>query len=99
MKKFENLEEAQTAFDAEVAAHNATKQQLVDAKKVAEEAIAQINEAPQVKTDEVFATVDKTKYKVVFGVDGLTKEEVAKDKELLKKLVKIGSGSLEIVGG
>lgn len=72
------------------------KSELEVAKEVAQDAIQQINEG--LSTD-VIATVDKKKYKVLFGVDGLSKEELSKDQTSLKNLVKIGSGALELVEG
>ncbi|MNK47621.1 hypothetical protein D3C87_664330 [compost metagenome] len=86
------LNETNEALTKEKSEHSETKQ-------IAEDAINKVNAAPEEKSDKVIATVDKVKYEVVFGVDGLTKEAVAKDTDLLSRLVKIGSGALIEVEG
>lgn len=101
MEKFKTLEEAQAAYDALVAAKNKEveelKKQLDNAESVAKDAIEKVNAGPA--TNDVFATVDKKKYKILFGVDGKTKQELAADSTALKRLVKIGSGAIELVEG
>lgn len=48
---------------------------------------------------KLIVTVNKEKYKVLFGVDGKTKEEIANDAKECARLVKIGSGALEKLEG
>lgn len=107
-KKFKDLNEAQAAYDAlvtdrdkaiEAAVKEAVKakddeiQMLTkradDAEKIAEDAVDKFNHAKH-----TLVTVDKKKYKIAFGVDGKTKEEVAADKTLLAKLIKNGSAAV-----
>ena len=78
----------------EIEAHNGTKSELETAKKVAQDAIQSANEAIEKADPNIYATVSGSKYKINFGVDGLSAEELKSDKTRLAKLVKIGSGAL-----
>lgn len=60
-----------------------------DAEKIAEDAVEKFN-----SPDDIIVTIDKKKYKIAFGVEGKTKEELAEDKSLLAKLVKNGSAAI-----
>lgn len=110
MAKFKTLEEAQAAYDKLVAEGKsntakavksvteakdkeieALKKKIVEAEQVAKDAIDKVNDP---KPDYVKAKVGKSTYKVNFGVDGKTPEQVAGDADLLARLVKIGSGAL-----
>jgi hypothetical protein len=68
-----------------------------DAQTVAEDLLSQISKLEEQVPKQLTVTVDKKKYEVLFGVDGLTKEELATDKALLAKLVKFNSGALKLL--
>lgn len=106
--KFETLEAAQQAYDTlenEFSKYKSdTKvqleskdQEIADVKAVAQDAIAKFNSKTGVI--DITAKVGKSTYRVNFGVDGKTKEQVADDSSLLAKLVKAGSGALTLVEG
>ncbi|MEI2274729.1 hypothetical protein OHD16_21460 [Sphingobacterium sp. ML3W] len=106
--KFETLEAAQKAYDTlenEFSKYKSeTKIQLElkdteisEVKAVAEDAIAKFNSKTGIV--DIRAKVGKSTYRVNFGVDGKTKEQVADDSNLLAKLVKAGSGALTLVEG
>lgn len=110
-KKFKSLEEAQKAYDDLVADQpKVIEKAVADAVKVKDDEIAALTkravDAEEVAKDAVekidnpkgvTVTVDKVKYRIIFGVDGKSKEELAADKELLEKLIKKGSAALEKV--
>lgn len=103
--KFENIEDAVAALNDEKKAHDETKRLLEkekkradDAEKVATEAVEDANKVLATgKPSKPTVTVKGKKYEVKFGVDGLTKEELAQDTKKLEKLVSIGSGALKLV--
>lgn len=106
--KFETLEAAQKAYDkleSDFSKHKSeTKIQLelkdselAEVKAVAEDAIKKFNSKSGVI--DITAKVGKNTYRVNFGVDGKTKEQVAEDSNLLAKLVKAGSGALTLLEG
>jgi hypothetical protein len=74
-------------------------QGVLDAQKIATDAVAIANNTANATPGEVTIKVDKKTYIVNFGVDGLTKEEVSQDTDLVKRLVKIGSGALSLKEG
>lgn len=89
-----NLKESKEKFAAEVDAHSKTKTELKTAQETALDAIEKANEAIEKSDPNVYVTYNKAKYRVNFGLNGKTKEEVSKDTELVAKLVKNGSGAL-----
>jgi len=107
-KKFKDLEEAQKAYDALVADQpKAIEKAVADAVKVKDDEIAALTkraeDAEEVAKDAVekidnpngvTVTVDKVKYRIAFGVDGKSKEELAADQKLLKELIEKGSAAL-----
>ena len=101
--KFKTLEEAQTAYDNEVQAHTATKEELEVAKQTALEAINQSNEASAASPKVLEAKVGSNTYTVNFGVEHngkvYTAEEISADADLAKELVNIGSGALTVKEG
>ncbi|WP_316743409.1 hypothetical protein [Pedobacter antarcticus] len=74
-------------------------QEKESAEEVANAALETANELLATVPQEIYATVEKKKYKVLFGVDGLTKEELVKDQVKLQRLIEIGSGALELQEG
>ena len=68
-------------------------QEILDAQQIAYDALKTAEDSGKPKVLSV--TIDKEKYEVLFGVDGLTKEELAADKEKCATLVSIGSGALK----
>lgn len=109
MDKFKTIEEAQTAYD-KLAEENkvlgesnkafeeklrAETSRADDAQKAALEMNSKLEDLD--KYDDVIVTVNKSRYRINFGVDGKTKEELKEDKVLLKRLVEIQSGSLTLV--
>ena len=101
-KTAEAVKKAQEAKDRTIATHKEAnsklkdenidlKKQLQEATDVAKDAINQVN-APKENTVKV--KHGGKQYKVNFGVDGKTIDEVAKDPDLLKRLVDIQSGAL-----
>lgn len=76
----------------------AEKKEHLKTQEIAKEAIEKINTAP-IDTNKVIAKIDGETFEVKFGVDGLTKEELAKDKEKLALLLAGGSGALIKVEG
>lgn len=106
--KFETLEAAQKAYDnleidfskykSETKIQLELKDsELAEVKSVAEDAIKKFNSKSGVI--DITAKVGKSTYRVNFGVDGKTKEQVADDSNLLAKLVKAGSGALTLLEG
>lgn len=79
------------------------KAQLGDAVKIIEEQHVQLSkEEDALETDAVIVTVDKKKYRVAmpkFNVGGVevTAAQLKEDKELAARLVKQGSGILELL--
>lgn len=66
------------------------------AHEIADDAMEQVNALAALTPSEKIVTVDKKKYKVLFGVDGLSKDELAKDTAKLKLLIAKKSGALEL---
>ncbi|HEY0177047.1 MAG TPA: hypothetical protein VGC08_11760 [Pedobacter sp.] len=66
------------------------------AREIADDAMEQVNALAALTPSEKIVTVDKKKYKVLFGVDGLSKDELAKDTAKLKILIAKKSGALEL---
>lgn len=102
MANFKSLEEAQKAYDGLLVSKKDLDKKIIeltkraeDAELAAKDAIEKINSAPVV--EDYTVTVDKKKYRINFGVDGFTKEQLKDQADLLKKLVKIGSGSISLI--
>lgn len=109
MEKFKTLDEAQAAYDKltknvkdlekSVADKDAQIADLTkkasDAETAAQDAIDKINNG--VNTDTVDVTVDKRKYRINFGVDGKSKEDLKCDNKLLKKLIEKGSAAITLI--
>jgi polyribonucleotide nucleotidyltransferase len=102
--KFENLDDALAHIKKQdsviIGLKEGIEQAIQDkqaAEDIAEDAISKANEIALTAPKETVVTIDKKKYKVLFGVDGLTIDELADDKTKLAKLVKIKSGALELV--
>ncbi|MFD2741956.1 MULTISPECIES: hypothetical protein [Sphingobacterium] len=87
-KTIENLKQSSAKLKDE---NDGLKKQLKEATDVANDAIAQVNTP---KDNFVKAKVGSKQYKVNFGVDGKTPEEIAKDNDVLNRLVEIGSGAI-----
>lgn len=103
-KKFETLEEAVAHIksqDEVIVSLRDGIETAIQEKKAAEDiatdAINKANEVVLKAPKETTVTIDKKKYKILFAVDGLTKEELAEDKTKLARLVKIKSGALELL--
>ena len=64
------------------------------AKAVAEEATSQFNEQASLLPKKVTAKISGYTYEILYGVDGLTKEELAKEKDKLEVMLEKGSGAL-----
>lgn len=104
-KEFKTLEEAIKAYteiegklSAEVEAHKITKKNLADAESIAKDAVDKANEALANQKDEgVIVAVKGKKYRINFGVDGLTKEELKGNAAALEKLIKKGSSALTAI--
>lgn len=111
--KFNSIEEAQEAFDKlqkesnekikslekENASH---KEEVVkqskradDAEAIAQDAIEKVNSSES--ADDVTVSVDKKKYRINFGVEGFTKEELKNESDLLKKMIKSGTAALTLL--
>lgn len=92
------LTEETKSLEAEKKSHQATKAELKVAEELAQDAIAKANEALSEASQEgVFVTIEKEKFKINFGVEGFSKEELKDQKELLARLKKAGSGALSKV--
>lgn len=92
------LAEKTKSLEAEKEAHKATKKELKVAEEIANDAIAKANQAlSEASSEGVVVTIGKAKYRINFGVEGFSKEELKDQKELLAKLVKAGSGALSAV--
>lgn len=70
-----------------------------DAESAAQEAIDFANSKGSNAAQELTVTLAGKKYKIVFGVDGLTKEQLKDDTELCASLVKKGSAALVLQEG
>lgn len=81
---------------AEKEAHKATTDELLEAQKVATEALATFNSREK-SSEDVIVKHGKKQYKVVYGVNGLTKEELAKNTELISEMLANGTSALEEV--
>lgn len=79
--------------DAEIGNLNT---QLLDAQDIAKKAVVLANEKTVAGPKKPTVKVDGKKYEVVFGVDGLTKDELAADVEKCAVLIKKGSQALEL---
>lgn len=66
------------------------------AEEIAKDAMEAVNKTLAALPKETFATHEKKKYKILFGVDGMSKEEIAKDKTKLARLVEIKSGAIQL---
>lgn len=75
----------------------AAEEAKIDAEAIAQDAIAKANETLASAPKELTVIVSKKKYKIAFAVDGLTKEELAKDSAKCAVLVKRGSAALELL--
>lgn len=106
MAGFKTLEEAQKGYDSLLASKKETDKKnsdliksltkrAEDAELTAKDAIQKVNAAPVVNDNSV--TIDKKKYRINFGVDGFTKEQLKDKPDLLAKLVKIGSGAITLI--
>lgn len=71
----------------------AEKSEHLKTQDVAKEAIKKLNDIPS-DPSKLTAKVDGQTYEIKFGVDGLSKEQLSKDKEKLAVLVAGGSGAL-----
>lgn len=100
--KFKSIEEAEIAFEKLEASNKslkeenkALKSEIKEVEKAAEEAIALANESPAAEGQkDVTVTIKDKKYVVVFGVNGLTKEELAENKALCADMIKAGTAAL-----
>lgn len=101
--KFKTLEEAE-AFITELSKECselktklvAAEQAQAAAEEIASDAVKQANETLKIVPQELYVTVSKKKYKILFGVDGLTKEELKADTKKCELLIKRGSGAFEL---
>lgn len=111
--KFKTIEEAQEAYDklkndssekiksleTEVSSHKKEVAKLnkraEDAEAAALDAIEKVNSSAN--SDDVTVTVDKKKYLINFGVEGLSKDELKENTDLLKKMIKNGSAALTLL--
>lgn len=98
--KFETLEAAQAAYNqlkTEFDNQSVSLQNALNDKEIAEttalEAIQKANTSPE-ESKKTTVKIGTDKYEIVFGVDGLTKEELAKDSKKLATMVKKGSAAL-----
>jgi len=96
-KKLEEIESLKNENKASKERIAKLEKDLSDTEEIAKDAIAKYNEQPN--HSDVTVTVEKKKYKVLFGVDGLSKDELSVDNSKLKELVKGGSQALELVEG
>lgn len=80
--------------DSKISEIEDLKKQLADAEETARDAIEKVNNP---EANLVKAKVGGKIYKVNFGVDGKSPEEIAVDQKLLQKLIDIGSGALSMV--
>lgn len=72
------------------------QQEVIEAQQIAEDAVNAANQLSTAQPNELTVKVGNKTYIINFGVDGLTKQELAEDQELLKRLVKIGSGAITL---
>jgi len=104
--KFKTIEEAEAAYTglksklaesekAKVAAEKGQK----EAEDIAKDALGKLKVVEDSIPKKLTAKVDGKTFEVIFGVDGLTKEELAKDKEKLAVLVKSGSSAIKLLEG
>lgn len=101
--KFDSLEKAQEANDKLEVENGELKKKLSESNAIAEEAVQKLNELlPQTK-QAVSLKIGKDTVVVNFGVnvDGEyhTPEELAKKPEVIKSLLKKGSGAVSIKEG
>ncbi len=82
-----------------IKARDAANKERDEAKKIALEAVAQVNESEAALPKKVTVMIDKKKVHIRFGVDGLTKEELAKDKDKVAKLLAGGSSAVKVLEG
>ncbi|KAA8483753.1 hypothetical protein BDE36_1783 [Arcticibacter tournemirensis] len=99
MKK-EEIKSLEEAFEF-IAGQEATIETLTAEKKCAEDiakdAVDQLNEAINAGPKQYVVVVDKKKVKVNFGVEGLNKEQLSKDKKLISALIKKGSSAVTVM--
>lgn len=102
--EFKSIEEAVkhiTGLDTQLAASKkATDAALKgknDAEAIANDALAKLQKVEDLLPKKITGKVGTKNYEVIFGVDGLTKEELAKDKEKLALLAKSGSSAIKII--
>lgn len=106
MDKFKTLEEAQAAYDKLFADNKSLSEQKAalegkvklesdranEAEKIALEMNSKLEELD--KFEDIIVTIKSSKYRINYGVDGLSKEELKSDKKLLEQLVAKQSGAL-----
>jgi hypothetical protein len=102
--KFETLEAAEkhigTLEGKLTAAEKATEIALKDkenAEAIATDALNKLKIIEDSLPKKITAKVDGKTCEIVFGVDGLSKEELAKDKEKLAMLAKSGSSAIRFI--
>lgn len=95
----EKAEAIAEAKEAKEIAKNAVAQ-AKEAEEFAKDAVAAANASmAAVKSNDVTVKVGGATYKVAFGVDGLSKAELAKDTDKCAKLIKKGTAALVKVEG
>lgn len=87
------------AKNAEIATLNGQvergNQEILDAQQIAYDALKAAEDGGKPKI--VSVKVDKKEYEVLFGVEKLTKEELAADTEKCAALIAKGSGALKLL--
>jgi hypothetical protein len=102
--KFETLEDAVKHIGTlevkvtktEAALATAQKGQA-DAQAIAKDALSKLQAAEDALPKKLTAKVDGKTYEILFGVDGVKKEDLAKDKDKLAVLVKNGSSAIKLL--
>lgn len=102
--KIETLEKALEVIKGYESENLELKDQLKNALKgkeeaesIATDATGRLSKLEETLPKKLTAKVDKKEYEVLFGVDGLSKEELAEDKKKLAELVKFGSSAIKLV--
>jgi hypothetical protein len=94
MAEIKTLEEALKVIEALEAEKKDLIAKVKQAEDIANDAVNKVNEQSSAVPGQLVVSVDKKKYIVRFGVDGLKKAELAENPAKLKELIKKGSGAV-----
>ena len=104
--KFKDLDEAQAAYDSLETKYNNSQnarkiaeQGQKDAEEIANDAMAKVGKYEKLLPKKITAKVGKQEVEILFGLDGLSKEDLTKPEHSKKvaELLKNGSSAVKLV--